>query len=329
MDWDLKEAAVTCRDLDCGSVVSVEERSGSSGRPVWGIDPDCVHSGPLKDCAEAFSSSHSILKLICSDMLLQPSISGSSTMYGVSGAQQQGVQVFRGSTFSISCSIQPQYPGGSFLLSSSTHNYTQPAVNHSAHFLFPAAEPAHQGNYSCVYHLLVRSHNFSSESRLLSVTVSDLLLQPNISVSSTMSGVSGAQQQGFQVFRGSTFSISCSIQPQYPGGSFLLSSSTHTYTQPAVNHSAHFLFPAAEPAHQGNYSCVYNMVVRSRSLSSESRLLSVTVSGHQGAAQTEGHGAEESEPGCSCIGRVAAPPKPFLGMAVAYPSHTLAPPLII
>ncbi|KAF3857853.1 hypothetical protein F7725_011054 [Dissostichus mawsoni] len=91
----------------------------------------------------------------------------------VSGAQQQGFQVFRGSNFSISCSIQPQYPGGSFLLSSSTHNYTQPAVNHSAHFLFPAADPAHQGNYSCVYHLLVRSHSFSSESRLLSVTVSD------------------------------------------------------------------------------------------------------------------------------------------------------------
>ncbi|KAI9513605.1 hypothetical protein NQZ68_041936 [Dissostichus eleginoides] len=107
------------------------------------------------------------------DLLLQPNISVSSSMYGVSGAQQQGFQVFRGSTFSISCSIQPQYPGGSFLLSSSTHNYTQPAVNHSAHFLFPAAEPAHQGNYSCVYHLLVRSHSFSSESRLLSVTVSD------------------------------------------------------------------------------------------------------------------------------------------------------------
>ncbi|KAF3857848.1 hypothetical protein F7725_011049 [Dissostichus mawsoni] len=105
------------------------------------------------------------------DLLLQPNISVSSS----SGAQQQGFQVFRGSNFSISCSIQPQYPGGSFLLSSSTHNYTQPAVNHSAHFLFPAADPAHQGNYSCVYHLLVRSHSFSSESRLLSVTVSGKL----------------------------------------------------------------------------------------------------------------------------------------------------------
>ncbi|KAF3850497.1 hypothetical protein F7725_012269, partial [Dissostichus mawsoni] len=64
----------------------------------------------------------------------------------------------------------------------------------------------------------------SSSKELLSHT---WLFQPNISVSSSMYGVSGAQQQGFQVFRGSTFSISCSIQPQYPGGSFLLSSSTH------------------------------------------------------------------------------------------------------
>ncbi|CAK6983575.1 uncharacterized protein LOC122975443 isoform X2, partial [Scomber scombrus] len=31
--------------------------------------------------------------------------------------------------------------------------------------------PAHQGNYSCVYGVYVFSHNFSSESRLLSLTV--------------------------------------------------------------------------------------------------------------------------------------------------------------
>ncbi|KAI9518334.1 hypothetical protein NQZ68_038605, partial [Dissostichus eleginoides] len=168
----LKAAAVACRELDCGSAVSVE-REESSERDVWDIDPVCLDSGSaLRECAGS-SSSGDIMHLTCSDLLLQPNISVSSSMYGVSGAQQQGFQVFRGSTFSISCSIQPQYPGGSFLLSSSTHNYTQPAVNHRAHFLFPAAEPAHQGNYSCVYHLLVRSHSFSSESRLLSVTVSD------------------------------------------------------------------------------------------------------------------------------------------------------------
>ncbi|GLD57792.1 scavenger receptor cysteine-rich type 1 protein M130-like isoform X4 [Lates japonicus] len=35
------------------------------------------------------------------------------------------------------------------------------------------AEPAHQGDYTCVYHVYVFSHNFSSESRRLSLTVSD------------------------------------------------------------------------------------------------------------------------------------------------------------
>ncbi|KAF3838980.1 hypothetical protein F7725_017697 [Dissostichus mawsoni] len=109
--------------------------------------------------------------------MFQPNISVSSSMYGVSGAQQQGFQVFRGSSFTISCSIQPQYPGGSFQLNftsinSANNYYSEPAVNHSAHFLFPAAEPAHQGSYSCVYHVSAFSQDFS-ESRLLSVTVTD------------------------------------------------------------------------------------------------------------------------------------------------------------
>ncbi|KAJ4942556.1 hypothetical protein JOQ06_012410 [Pogonophryne albipinna] len=171
--WTLKAAGVACRELDCGSAVSVGEREESSERDVWGISSDCVESGSaLRECAAPGSSDY-ILILTCSDKLFQPNISVSSSMYGVSGAQQQGFQVFRGSTFSISCSIQPQYPGGSFLLSSSTHNYTQPAVNHSAHFLFPAAEPAHQGSYSCVYHVSAFPQDSSSESRLLSVTVTD------------------------------------------------------------------------------------------------------------------------------------------------------------
>ncbi|KAK5910503.1 hypothetical protein CesoFtcFv8_004331 [Champsocephalus esox] len=177
--WTLKAAGVACRELDCGSAVSVVQREESSERPVWWIRSDCVESGSaLRECVASSSSSSSSLTLTCSDKLFQPNISVSSSMYGVSGPQQQGFKAFRGSTFTISCSIQPQYPGGSFLLSSSTHNYTQPAVNHSAHFLFPAAEPAHQGNYSCVYHVSAFSQNFSSESRLLSVTVTGVPSDP-------------------------------------------------------------------------------------------------------------------------------------------------------
>ncbi|XP_038568491.1 uncharacterized protein LOC119898353 [Micropterus salmoides] len=176
--WTLKTAAVACRELDCGSAVSVGERKESSVRPVCWTRSDCVQSGSaLRECVASSGPSPSILDLTCSDLLLQPNISVSSSMDGVSEAQQQGFQVSRGSTFTISCSIQPQYPGGSFQLaftsSNTSHNYTQPAVNHSAHFLFPAAQTAHQGNYSCVYHVHVFSHDFSSESRRLSLTVSD------------------------------------------------------------------------------------------------------------------------------------------------------------
>ncbi len=81
-----------------------------------------------------------------------------------------------GSSFTISCSILPQYPGGSFQLvlttSATSQNYTLPAVNHSAHFLFSAADRTHQGDYRCVYHIYVFSQHFSSESQPLYLTVS-------------------------------------------------------------------------------------------------------------------------------------------------------------
>ncbi|XP_049893098.1 scavenger receptor cysteine-rich type 1 protein M160-like [Epinephelus moara] len=170
----VEPAVAACKELGCGSAVSAE-RVESSDKSVWNLDSLCVLSGfALRECASS-SSSSSVWNIICSDLLLQPNISVSSSMGGVSEAQQQEFQVNWGSPFTISCSIQPQYPGGSFQLtftsSNSAHNYTEQTINHSAHFLF-SAEPSHQGNFSCVYHLYVFSHSFSSQSRLLSVTVS-------------------------------------------------------------------------------------------------------------------------------------------------------------
>ncbi|XP_039640921.1 scavenger receptor cysteine-rich type 1 protein M130-like isoform X1 [Perca fluviatilis] len=65
--WTLKTAAASCRELDCGSAVSVDERKESSFRSVWWIRSDCVKSGSaLRECASSFSSS-SILYLTYSD----------------------------------------------------------------------------------------------------------------------------------------------------------------------------------------------------------------------------------------------------------------------
>ncbi|KAF5895103.1 deleted in malignant brain tumors 1 protein-like, partial [Clarias magur] len=239
--------------------------------------------------------------------LLQPSISFSDA---------DKPEVTRGYSFSIICSTEPQYPGGSFNLELSGSNITrtQPAVNHSAVFLFPEADVVHQGNYSCTYDVNLSSRSFTStatEPLFITVKVSidkyiglgataglvTMLLpvifwvvkklkkqkchgkkknaqggvklqQPNISF--TPDGRFSSGSDGPEVTRGYSFSIICSTEPQYPGGSFHLelSGSNITRTQSAVNHSAVFLFPEADFAHQGNYSCTYEVNVSSRSFTS-------------------------------------------------------------
>ncbi|XP_049431834.1 scavenger receptor cysteine-rich type 1 protein M130-like [Epinephelus fuscoguttatus] len=50
-EWTLKEAAVFCRELNCGSAVSMGWRNESSDRPVWMMNSGCVGSGyALRDC---------------------------------------------------------------------------------------------------------------------------------------------------------------------------------------------------------------------------------------------------------------------------------------
>ncbi|XP_074496805.1 CD5 antigen-like [Sebastes fasciatus] len=178
-EWDQDRAAAVCNQLDCGSAVSTNISTSSSEKSVWWIQSSCVESHlMLRECLDlpSYRRSSDILEVICSDFLTQPNISFATFIDGVSEANQQGIQVLMGSSFTISCSILPQYPGGSFQLilttSATSQNHTLPAVNHSAHFLFSAAEPAHRGEYRCVYHLYVFSYNFSSESQPLHLTVS-------------------------------------------------------------------------------------------------------------------------------------------------------------
>ncbi|XP_031676656.1 uncharacterized protein LOC116371794 [Oncorhynchus kisutch] len=256
--------------MGCGSTVSVPP-----GNTTRGFGVSCSGSdSSLRECRRTYDLL-SGLTVICSDLLVQPDIFLTDPMGGVFRGHQ-GPEMFRGYNFTITCSTQPQYPGGSFLLTFTSSNRTQPAVNHSAAFLFPAADDSHQGNYSCVYENYVFSHNFSSESELLSLTITDLLVQPDIFLTDPMGGVFRGHQ-GPEMFRGYNFTITCSTQPQYPGGSFLLTFTGSNRTQPAVNHSAAFLFPAADDSHQGNYICVYESYVFSHNFSSESELLSLAI----------------------------------------------------
>ncbi|XP_034150324.1 CD5 antigen-like [Esox lucius] len=163
-------AKVVCRQLGCGSNVSVVPVNTTTGTGLY-----CTGSEPgLRECATWMYVIPHLFTVICSDLLVQPDIYLTDSMGGVFRGHQ-GPEMFKGYNFTITCSTQPQYPGGSFLFtftgSNRTQTQTQPAVNHSAVFLFPAADDSHQGNYRCVYNNDVFSHNFSSEGQLLFLTI--------------------------------------------------------------------------------------------------------------------------------------------------------------
>ncbi|KAL7372347.1 hypothetical protein ABVT39_014821 [Epinephelus coioides] len=66
-NWTLKEAAVVCRDLDCGSAVSAGIRNEALLKSAWKISPSCIHAGhTLRECVTSGSSS-SIMEITCVD----------------------------------------------------------------------------------------------------------------------------------------------------------------------------------------------------------------------------------------------------------------------
>lgn len=86
------------------------------------------------------------------------------------------------------------------------------------------------------------------------------------------------------VIRGHSFNVTCSTQPQYPGGSFQLRlirpNGTVRHSLPALAPSVTFTFSNAQSNNEGYYCCLYKVQTEERTfISRESQPLPISIRG--------------------------------------------------
>ncbi|KAK6311465.1 hypothetical protein J4Q44_G00171290 [Coregonus suidteri] len=277
--WDLNDTAVVCRQLGCGRADSATERAyfGQGSGSIWQDDVGCSGSEcSITQCPHTGGGTHDCnhgndAGVICSGVVLQKPSLSTDPAYS---AFLHGEEVHLTCTLP-SCILCNAVEFLFYLNRDSIMSVTVGSSQPRATLTKFKMDASHQGSYRCLYRTLSNGQVISSPYSNVTKVV---LLQPNISLSPPNGGMFW-EPQGPEVIRGHSFSITCSIQPQYPGGLFYLdfSGSNRTETKPAVNHSASFHFLVAEYKDQGKYSCSYGVNVSTRLFRSANSELAVTI----------------------------------------------------
>ncbi|XP_039859369.1 uncharacterized protein LOC120716086 isoform X2 [Simochromis diagramma] len=275
-DWDLNDAKVVCRQLGCGAALEATSSAhfGQGSGQIWLDDVACSGSeSSLTECRHNGFGKHNCIHgedagVVCSVSLPKPRISLNRD------------KVAWGEDVIITCSILSEFSGGTFILKKTSGTFSQTASSSStsATFSIHKVDLDHNGSYQCQYKKTISEQNFSSPlSDAVRLSVNVRLQRPSISLTSPNAGLVWGPE-GAQITRGYSFILTCSINSTFSSGHFILSFSGSNLTEPAVNNSASFSFPVAEYEHQGNYSCVYEVTVSTRTFrSAETAPISVII----------------------------------------------------
>ncbi|XP_056111088.1 deleted in malignant brain tumors 1 protein [Rhinichthys klamathensis goyatoka] len=276
-DWDMNDAAVVCRQLQCGSAISAPQSAafGQGQGSIWLDDVGCSGGeGNLINCSHRGLGNNDCnhakdAGVVCSrGDLEKPTLSLITTHAVVSPGEN--IQ-FRCTTPKSRCNADAEFH--LFINGSSVSSKKHVS---SATFNLVNVDVSHQGIYSCNYsyqNTIIKS----PWSNTVQITVVHLQ-QPSLPRIAP-DGRFDVAPQGPLITWGHSFTIICSTESQYPGGFFyLFRDSNITNFQSAVNLSASFSFPEADYSHEGNYSCVYEVSLSSRTFhSSASELLVITI----------------------------------------------------
>ncbi|XP_036932067.1 deleted in malignant brain tumors 1 protein isoform X2 [Acanthopagrus latus] len=271
--WDLNDAEVVCRELNCGTAVQAHQSAvfGQGTGQIWLDDVSCSGGESyLYHCSNSGFGTHKCKHsqdagVVCSVSLPKPTIS-----------MNPAAPITLGQNVSITCSISTQLSGVTFILQKTSGSFrtTLTSSTNSAIFNIHKVDFDKEGWYQCQYQMNISSQSFNSsvfnssvsDSVTLSVTVA--LQQPNSSLTSPNKQLVFGPQDA-EVTRGSSFVITCSSPADYPGGVYhLIFSGSRINTKPAVNRLASFSFPKADFEHRGTYSCVYEVTMSSRKFTS-------------------------------------------------------------
>uniref|UniRef100_A0A3B5QX75 Immunoglobulin superfamily member 1 n=1 Tax=Xiphophorus maculatus TaxID=8083 RepID=A0A3B5QX75_XIPMA len=248
--WDINEARVICRQLGCGTSLSVLHFGEGIGEinevTCTGSErylPECSYS---RDGAQNCNHSQDA-GVICSGPI-RPTI----------GLTPQG-DITLGHNVSISCSVTDAQVRGIFVLTKTTGSFSQ-AVNSSsssATFYILQATFIDQGWYKCQLQIILPNENFTT---LFSDTVQLRVIFPAPTISIEPSGVITLDQDVRMV---------CSVTNEQGGGSFIFRKSSGSFSETvnSSSNSATLNIPKITFTDEGDYKCQFKMRISNEDFS--------------------------------------------------------------